>query len=187
MDRDTKICEWETPLSNWCTTATDPTTTDYTARSDGTTNENYGVMEAQGLITATANQMFANCVYMQPPKEGDELTPYSISVSALVEDETLRPVLFIGMAPASYGASGAGQQSTICRIIKPGKCDLSGGVLNADFVIALGELPTADRQLTVGLGFMAGKSAGTGDAWARLEVRRLLTLEPTIIDAQKLG
>lgn len=197
MDRDPQLVNFQAYLPAWPTVAQVQESTSYSVLSDGLVPENFATMDIFQVATVPDNQCLCVGVHLEGPQDGEEYTPYMISVSALSGDPMVRPFLFVGESPATINSAAAGNVVTDIRIIgthsTAGQIGITafnetGGSLDKDICIAV-KRKTADRKICFGVGMVAGLSTLSGrKSQARLSVRRLYkTDEPRIINTRKLG
>lgn len=186
LERDTPIIDWAA-YTAWCTGLSDPTTSSYLVRSDGVVYGDYAVANMLALTGAiTARKAFCTGLHMAGPEVGSEFTPYTISCVAMHGDANVRPFLFMGESPASVTSGAGGNAVSLVHFLafadSPGT---DGSKLEKELTVIVAE-KTVDRGLCIGVGMMAGGSAGVdAGGYARLCVRRLVGPGPRVIDTNK--
>jgi len=186
LERDTTIIEWQA-YRGWCTVFTNLLTETLTVRSDGLVHPDYAVLdtsETTGTVTARAT----NCmgVHLTGPEPGAEHTCYQIAAICATDDPLLRPFLFIGESDTITSAV-TGNLVTDIRILEFGTNDgLDGNSLKSNMTIAT-PVNTADKTICIGVGLMAGVANAVNlGAWLHIAVRRLVGVNPQVLDTRKL-
>lgn len=192
FERDTEFTDWTAALAGWSTSATSFSGGDTLMRSDGTVAVDYRSMTVHNVqLNTTLNKMTAAGLHIQGPRDADELTAYQYQVSVYTNDPNLIPVLFVGVSVATPTNAAAGEIVTEPRWLKwPSSLNEKGNTLNASGIIALTktDLVAADRAVAFGVGLLGGLSAplATSQNVMSLSVRRLVAVEPVILDSRKL-
>lgn len=161
----------------------------WNVRSDGVQRTNYGVLTAsQEITTTTADKTKATGLHITGPADGDELTLYCIQAFALSDDPNVRPVLFIAESPASITSASAGDVCTTRRILAAGTgLGTEGSQLAYHGVVAVDDTPNG-RGVVFGIGMSANSSGGAATkAIVNMTVRRLVGVDPRVLDTRKLG
>lgn len=190
LERDAQINEWNTRIAGFPTAMATMAGEAYIMRSDGVLYTDFGSM----YVTADAGPTLGKCecvgLYLTTPEELDEFTPYQISAFAMTEDPLLRPFLFCGIAPATITNDAGGDTLSKCRILGVfDSGDAFGAAMEVETTIVNKKMPSGKegRALAIGIGFWAGQTNGADKAClARVSVRRLVGVEPAVIDTRKL-
>lgn len=189
LERDTDVINWATTLNTLSTIESDPEDETIRVKSSGTLNVDYGTLTLSMLSgVITARRIRAAGVHITGPQPGNDFTPYAVSVQATCADESLRPYLLIGESPATITSNDTGDVVTNMNVLAtPMASNGSGGSSLQRSFTAVVAVKTDDRALCFALAFLAGVGASLNDAViAHLTVRRLIGLDPSIIDARKL-
>ncbi len=187
MERDTPIIDWST-VRAWSTDITSPTTSQIDVRSNGALSTKYATLSVRALTGAiTARSCVAAGLHITGPKAGAEFTPYALSCLAVGGDSNVRPFLFVAESPATITNNAAGDAVTDVHWLAAGDTPgTDGSKLQADMVIVCNP-NTADRALCFGVAMLAGVSAALDTAcFVRLSVRRLIGVNPAILDTRKM-
>lgn len=187
MERDTTIVEWQAYLT-WNNTFTNTILDTLSIRSDGIVNENYGVADARdvtGVIGAV--KMTSAGLHMKGPQPGPDLTCYAIDAVAGCDDPTVKPFLFMGETD-TVSNSANGNPITDCRILAyADDSGAMGGTLKKQMVVCVPVGPADKDKLGFAIGLMAGPSDSADlNAFMHLAVRRLVGVDPQILDTRKL-
>lgn len=183
LERDTQIIDWATKLSGFSTVQSLLSDTAWEARSSGVINSAFGTAYNIGGKSMNAGSVRCLGVHMEGPQEGEDYTVYAISVNAMSWAAGVRPVLFMGESPASPTVD-----SVISDVRIIGTCDTSGdigGTLQKDFSVVVKE-NTAERAVFFGVAMASGLAASSDYMHGRISVRRLVKIEPTVLDTTKL-
>lgn len=188
LERDTRIIDWASVVSGWCTTFQDAIAITPKVRSNGVLNDEYAtctVKAATGVIPA--GNITCAGLHMKAPQSGAEFTPYQVSVSVYCEDLNVRPFLFVGRSPTTLTADATGDSVGIWRIIGiPNHSGPNGSALDKEITIVANP-PAADQGLCFYVGLIAGVTISTNLAAAmHMSVRRLIGPGPRVIDVRKL-
>lgn len=186
LERDTDVVDWTASNATLSTIESDPEDENIRVASRGTLGIDFEAMRMSILTgTITARRMRAAGLHITGPESGAELTPYAVSVNCICVDETLLPFLFMGSSPATITADATGDVVTDIHILAA-PLGIRGTGLQREFVVVV-EPRAGDEHLCFGIAFVAGVGASLNDAViAHIAVRRLIGLDPAIIDARKL-
>lgn len=192
LERDTGIVRWDDDMTGWCSASSNSYDRDYLVRSDGSSDNEWHTLQVSTTCAPTsARKIISNGVHLKGPEDVDELTLYEYHAIARSEDDDVRPVLFVGVSPASITNGAGGDTVSECRFEAISKsCGAGGADLEARGVVGLTKTDhvAADRNVCFAIGMQsgsAGSAAGTY-AWAQLSVRRLIGQPKEVIDADKL-
>jgi len=187
LEQDTRIIDWSAQLGGWCQMEVASSSDSPRVRSDGVTHTTFGTLSTQEDI-AIADGV-TNCVgiHIVGPKAGADYTAYQVSASLFCSDNLLIPFLFVAESPASITSSANGDIVSDMRLLAVGESiSASGGVLDVDMTFIANE-NTADRPICIGLGVSCANAASSAEAIVGyLSVRRLIGVDPTVIDTRKL-
>lgn len=195
LERDTPFLSWtDDDNSPWCTASSAAAAANIVMRSSGVLNEDSGSMVCRGTTTMIANEIRSNGIHLRGPYDElalDEHVVYQYDVCALSTDVNLIPLLFCAISPASITSSAGGDTvSEVHAISYAQNITTIGNTLNAQgtFAVPKTDHIAVNRHIAFGVGMMAGPAAaaGTNTMYARLCVRRLVNLEPSILDTRKL-
>lgn len=190
LERDTHINDWSNQVAGWCTAMSTISGDTLVVRSDGLVHTDFGTMYVNGVSGPTAGLGECVGVHLTGPVESDEYTPYAISVVAMSEDHLVRPFLFVGVSPASVISDATGNTITKVRILGVSKpIDSWGSSLEKEMTIVSAKMPAGleGRAICFGVCMAAGTvNAADDNCWAKVSVRRLIGVEPRILDTRKL-
>lgn len=188
LERDTDIVDWSATITNLATTESADGTGSYNVRSSGILNSEYATLDFRGLTGAVTLRKF-RCIglHIAGPMEGNELTPYAVTLRARAQDETGRLFAFVGESPAVITGAAGGDVVTETQLLAVGHADgNAGSALDREFIVSVAER-TADRGLCFGFAFEANSGAAANlYARCQMTVRKLISLEPRVIDTRKL-
>ena len=170
-------------LLGHCTATTNLGSNAFVSRSDGTTYTNSATMNVRQNIGVHSVTNSVCCgVHIEGPEPGDEYTPYSLNAVAFVEDANVRPFFFVGENQGTPTSDAAGDTLARCRLLKMG----ISTALELNTILLINEY-TADAPLHFGVGFHClGGSSTDVTGRAHIYVRRLVELEPKVLDTTKL-
>ena len=188
LERDAPVIENTTAIPGWSASFVDLSGADaLRMRNNGLTYTDFGAAYCIADTPAiSAGQVAGIGLHMQGPQESDEgeYTPYAISAHCICQDTSVRPFVFYGENGGTLSDGSSGNLMQNCKILAGG----DGTKVEFDGTVLLKEI-TADRAIGFGIGLLADAS-GASDAdaaVARISVRRLISLEPRVIDVGKLG
>lgn len=187
LERDTRVNDWLN-YGSWPTAYTLLTTSTMKVRSDGVLNTDYANVSSRGTSgVITARSTCAIGVHLTGPLPGSEFTCYQISAACIAADPTVKSLLFIGESPATITNNAGGDTVTAHRLLRT--CESSGAegsMLNVEMTVALPVL-TDDLGTCFGIALLAGSGASSDlTAYMHMSVRRLIGINPAIIDTRKL-
>lgn len=189
MERETEIVDSTADTAGTATADENPISTSYLTRSDGVVYANYATLTVAKLSAVIAARKI-RCVgiHLQGPEPGTDFTPYAVSVNAHCVDDKLRPVFFIGESPAVINADAAGNNVTDVRRLRYSMAGAvgAGNSLHAELVVVV-KPNTADRAVCFGIGMLTGVVlSGDEQTFVHMTVRRLIGVDPLILDTRKL-
>lgn len=189
LDRDTNLIPWQAFGPAWCTTHQIITASNQ-VRSNGVLNLDYGVLDnnaATGAILASKATFMG--LHMAAPEEDAGFTCYQITARLMCDDGSLKPILIVGEAQ-TVTADAGGDEVKETRLLDVASFHSSsvGGMMKTDMTIAMSTMPTAGKNPCFALGILNGLgTSGNLNAWGHLAVRRLVGVNPAILDTGKLG
>lgn len=188
VERDVQVFDWVTHDA-WGTVDQDPSLGTQAVHSDGVLYTNVATVSSRASTGAIAAQR-QRClgVHLTGPEPGDEFTLYSIQASAVVSDENALPCLWMGESPATITTAAAGDNVAEVKLIQAGVSSaVIGGTLRFDGVVAVNE-NTADRGVCFFVGVRTNL-VGAADSVCNMSMtaRRLIDVQPRVIDVAKLG
>lgn len=186
LERDTPIIDWRTPLAAFGTSEQAVNGYTYRMRSDGLLHAEYATATVVQSLSITALKQKGMGLNLAGPVSGLEFTPYHVSAIAMTDDINVKPVLFVAESASSITSDAGGDNVTDVRIIAvPKMHGAEGSTLTLDTVIVANE-NTAGRGIAIGIAMMATAAGVTTQfTWARLSVRRMIGIKPTIRDTRK--
>lgn len=193
VERDTQLGDWATIAPAGFATTVLGLGADLQVSSDGILHPDYGIIKVRDGSTEvlTANQNTCCGVHLAGPLAGDEFTLYSYDLRCFVDSNAITPFAFVAVSPASITSAAGGNVCEEWVNLKWGEAyDTEMRTLNAHGVIALPQTDavSAGRGVCFGVGLMThGAGAAAGSAIVHGAVRRLIDVQPAIIDINKLG
>lgn len=188
LERDTNIVAWQGYEAGWCTDS-NPITANNQVRSDGVLHPDYAVIDMNGATGAmlTREATFIG-LHIAAPEDDSGFTCYQIHARAQCDGGDIRPILVIGEAQ-TVTSDATGDQIKQTRLLDVASFrDLEGGMLKTEMTIACPPLPTAGKNPCFAVGMLNGVGTSSNlNAWVHLSVRRLVGVNPKILDATKLG
>lgn len=187
LERDTHIENWSTGFTDLGTVETGQSSTSPSVLSDGALHPEYATLTMMGNVTLhTAAKQKAVGVHLTGPADGNGYTPYQISCVAMSDSVIVRPVLCIGLSPATITADTTGDVVTFSRILAvPNAHQAEASCLQKE-IIFVANVKTATRGMCVLVNFIAGAAGAANVAcYVNLSVRRLLGVAPLILDTRK--
>lgn len=186
LERDTPIINWSTTINQFATTEQLALAATQSVRSDGVLNTEYGTIVSIPTITAITT-LFSKCMglHLTGPAAGTAYTPYQISCSVFCDDVNIKPLLMVGESPASITNAAGGNAVTEVRPIGvPHQVGPEGSALDYQSVILVNP-NTLDRGLCIFVAMIAGGTGAAPRVWMRLSARRLIGVNPLVLDTRK--
>lgn len=187
LERDTRIIDW-TGYQTWCTAFSLLTASTIKVKSDGLIHADFATVKVRAATPViTARSVCATGIHITGPLAGTEHTCYSVSAVCMAADPEVIPFLFLAESGATINNDAAGNSCNSHRLL--GVAHMSGAegsALEKELTIAV-KVNTADKSLVFGIGILANASTSAAlTAYMHLSVRRLIGVNPAIIDTRKL-
>lgn len=188
LERDTPIINWSAQ-GLWPTTETNLGANTANVRSDGILHPDYATTWLSDKTGAlTAELAVCSGVHLAGPKPGIDFTPYQVSVVAMASDPRIRPYLFCAVSPAAITTDATGDVVSNVRVLgfAPPPNSEYGSTMEKE-VTFIANVKTADRGMCIAVGMLSGLTGSANNrSMVRLSVRRLIGVQPSIIDTRKL-
>lgn len=185
VERETMIVDWGATLA-WATTHIASATGNVRMTSDGLVYNEFGTVRCEEKTSVVAGFETACGINMKEAEAGAEYTPYQINVAAMFTDPQLMPHLFIGQSTNPPTAALGGDLITRMKVLACATTlGSAGSTLNANITV----LVKVDGTQKICFGIaMEGNNASPVSKRASmvLSVRRLIGVNPAVIDTRKL-
>lgn len=188
LERDTHILDWRAHGTSFSTSAVNGKARSYRVRSDGILHPNYSTISVhEEIATTSVKQVRCAGVNMAGPEPGLDFTPYAISCVAMSGHINQVPILVVGESIATITSDAGGDLITEVHTLDgPVMGSTEYSTLNYQRVILVNE-NTAGRGICFAIGMLAtAGTASTALAWCHMSVRRLIGIDPAVLDTRKL-
>lgn len=187
LERDTNLVDWTSGFPGWCTDH-NIITANNQVRSDGVLHSDYAIIDFNGAQGMAARKATFAGVHLAAPLEEEGFTCYQITARMQCDEPTVRPILVVGEAQTVTADAGGDQIKHTSLLDVALYSGLEGAALRTDMTIALPPMEEDGTNPCFAVGLLAGDASSvTENGWFHLAVRRLVGVNPKILDTTKLG